>query len=197
MLTKRMSNNWQGVVSLVLSKAEGRIASSARTGPSAAQTSAAGTFGQAAAGPNDWVNTDGLLHRRQAGRCQGAARLPLPVGHHGGRSTCSTRRGVSGRGRFARPAWAFRARPSINMEANTGDRRVEDVDLIDLRVQKEFGWGGSSTRLGLFFDALNLTNANHNENVAQPARNRAVTAFGVPTRLYLPRRVQLGTKLRW
>src|SRR5262245_1305778 len=61
MLTKRMSHNWQGVVSLVLSKAEGRIATSARTGPASAQTSASGTFAQTAAGPNDYVNTEGLL----------------------------------------------------------------------------------------------------------------------------------------
>src|SRR5262249_10251209 len=61
MLTKRMSHNWQGVVSLVVSQAKGRIASSARSGPSSQQTSAAGTFAQTAAGPNDWVNTDGLL----------------------------------------------------------------------------------------------------------------------------------------
>jgi hypothetical protein len=82
------------------------------------------------------------------------------------------------------------------MEANTGDRRVEDVDLIDLRVQKEFQLGGSSTRIALFLDALNLTNSNHSENIASQL-GTATATFGVPTRLYLPRRLQLGTKLRW
>src|SRR6185503_2917594 len=61
MLTKRMTHNWQGVVSLVLSKAEGRIASSARSSPNSAQTSAAGSFGRDTAGPNDYINTDGRL----------------------------------------------------------------------------------------------------------------------------------------
>src|SRR5438046_10714245 len=37
MLTKRMSNNWQGVVSLVLSKAEGRLTAIARISPAASQ----------------------------------------------------------------------------------------------------------------------------------------------------------------
>ena len=41
-LTKRMSHNWQGVVSLVLSKAEGRLATSARFNPRTNQSSLAG-----------------------------------------------------------------------------------------------------------------------------------------------------------
>ena len=100
--------------------------------------------------------------------------------------------------RQIRPAGlGFPSAPIVNMKANTGERRVEDVDLIDLRVQKEFKLAGTSRRLAFFLDALNMTNSNHNENVANQLGTAAVTAFGVPTRLYLPRRVQLGTKLRW
>ncbi|OLB61247.1 MAG: hypothetical protein AUI11_10505, partial [Acidobacteria bacterium 13_2_20CM_2_66_4] len=63
MATKRMSQNWQGVVSLVLSKAEGRLASSARFSPVTSQSSLATStnFGREAAGPNDFVNTEGRL----------------------------------------------------------------------------------------------------------------------------------------
>ena len=67
MATKRMSNNWQGVVSLVLSKAEGRLASSARFSPVTSQSSLATSpsgsaqFGRETAGPNDFVNTEGRL----------------------------------------------------------------------------------------------------------------------------------------
>ena len=50
-LTKRMSHNWQGVVSLVLSKAEGRLGSSARFTPVTNQSSQAGTFGREVARP--------------------------------------------------------------------------------------------------------------------------------------------------
>jgi hypothetical protein len=194
MLTKRMSNNWQGVVSLVWSKATGRIASSARTGPAGAQTSAAGTFGQTAAGPNDWVNTDGRLigDKPIVAKVQLVYMFPLGImgavnaQHQTGRLWS----------RQVRPAGlGFPAAPVVNMESNTGDRRVEDVDLIDLRVQKEFRLGDSAMRIALFFDALNLTNSNHNESVA--SQLGTATAFGVPTRLYLPRRIQLGTKLRW
>src|SRR5206468_1341612 len=60
MATKRMSQNWQGVVSLVLSKAEGRLASSARFNPVTSQSSlatsptASAQFGRETAGPNDF-----------------------------------------------------------------------------------------------------------------------------------------------
>jgi hypothetical protein len=196
MLTKRLSNHWQGVVSVVLSKSEGRISSSARTGPAAAQTSAAGTFGQAAAGPNDWVNTDGLL----IGDKPVVAKAQVTYNFPWGVMAAINAQHQTGRlwSRQIRPAGlGFPSAPVINMEANTGERRVEDVDLIDLRVQKEIRLGRTATRLALFFDALNITNSNHNESVANQLGTAAVTSFGVPTRLYLPRRFQLGTKLRW
>ena len=89
----------------------------------------------------------------------------------------------------------FPSAPIINMEANTGERRVEDVNLFDLRVHKEFRLASSPMRLGVFVDALNLTNSNHNENIV--SQLGTATTFGVPSRLYLPRRLQLGTKLLW
>lgn len=194
-LTKRMSNNWQGVISLVLSKATGRIASSARTGPAGAQTSAAGTFGQAAAGPNDWVNTDGRL----IGDKPVVAKVQLTYRFPWGILGAVNAQHQTGRlwSRQVRPAGlGFPTAPTINLESNTGERRVEDVDLIDLRVHKEFRMASSPLRLGIFLDALNLTNSNHSESIASQL-GTAVTTFGVPSRLYLPRRVQLGAKLLW
>lgn len=194
MLTKRMSNNWQGVISMVLSKATGRIGSSARTGASGAQTSGAGSFGQAAAGPNDWINTDGRL----IGDKPVVAKVQLVYRFPWGIMAAVNAQHQTGRlwSRQVRPAGlGFPSAPIITMEANTGERRVEDVDLIDLRVHKEFRMAQSPLRLGVFLDALNLTNSNHNENVA--SQLGTATAFGVPSRLYLPRRLQLGAKLLW
>jgi hypothetical protein len=194
MLTKRMSNNWQSVISLVWSESTGRVSSSARTGPSLAQTSAAGTFAQMASGPNDWVNTDGRL----IGDKPIVAKVQLVYQFPWGIMGAVNAQHQTGRlwSRQVRPAGlGFPAAPIVNMEANTGERRVEDVDIIDLRVQKEFRLGDSATRLALFFDALNLTNSNYNESIA--SQLGTATTFGVPTRLYLPRRIQLGTKFRW
>jgi outer membrane receptor protein involved in Fe transport len=81
------------------------------------------------------------------------------------------------------------------MESNTGDRRVADVNLFDVRVQKEFALTGSA-RFDVFLDALNLTNSDQYESVGS-SLGTATAAFGVPTRYTPPRRMQLGAKIRW
>ena len=193
MLTKRMANNWQAVFSLVLSESEGRLGSSARALPTTTQSSLAGTFGRDAAGPNDFVNTDGLLvgDRPLVAKTQLMYRFPwglmaaVNYQHQTGRAYARQVR-VSGLG--------FPTAPQINMEQLSGDRRVADVDLIDLRAQKEFRLG-SPLRFDLFVDALNLTNSDSYEGVGSVLGTSS--AFGVPTRYIPPRRLQLGAKVRW
>jgi len=80
------------------------------------------------------------------------------------------------------------------MEPNTGDRRVADVNLYDLRVQKEFAMA-SSVRFDVFLDALNLTNSDQFESVGSALGTSS--AFGAATRYTPPRRLQLGAKFRW
>jgi hypothetical protein len=191
--TKRMAHNWQGVVSLVLSKAEGRLGSSARFNAATAQSSQAGTFGRDAAGPNDFVNTDGRLigDRPVVAKAQLVYRFPWGImaagniQHQTGRFYSRAVR-VSGLG--------FPAAPQINMEANTGDRRVADINLVDVRVQKEFPLTGSA-RFDVFLDALNLTNSAQYEAVGSVLGTSS--AFGVSTRFIPPRRLQVGAKIRW
>jgi hypothetical protein len=200
MATKRMSQNWQGVVSLVLSKSEGRLASSARFTPVTSQSSLAtapsggAQFGREAAGPNDFVNTDGRLigDRPVVAKAQLMYRFPWGImasgniQHQTGRFYSRAVR-VGGLG--------FPAAPQINMESNTGERRVADVNLYDIRVDKEFLLKGSPIRLDLFLDALNLTNSDQYESVGSVLGTSS--AFGVPTRYIPPRRLQLGAKIRW
>ena len=199
MLTKRMSHNWQGVISMVLSKSEGRISTSARTGPSSAQSSAAGSFAQTAAGPNDYVNTEGRLigDRPVVSKAQVIYRFPWGImaavnaQHQTGR-LWSRRINVSSP--VAR--LGFPSAPAINMEANTGNRRVADVNLIDLRAQKDFRMSADAhTTLSVFLDALNMGNTAAFENLG--SQTGTASAFGVPTRYILPRRLQLGAKIRW
>ena len=192
MVTKRMSSNWQAVFSVVLSKAEGRLGSSARALPTTAQSSTAGTFGRDAAGANDFVNTDGLLigDRPVVAKAQIVYRFPWGVmvsanlQHQTGRAYARQVR-VSGLG--------FPTAPQINMEPLDGSRRVADTNLIDVRAQKEFAL--AALRLGVFVDALNLTNSDSYEGVGSVLGTS--TAFGVPTRYTPPRRVQLGFKFRF
>jgi hypothetical protein len=192
--TKRMSHNWQGVVSMVLSKSEGRLGSSARFSPSTSQSSQAGSFSRDTAGPNDLVNSDGRLigDRPVVAKAQLVYRFPWGITaagnlqHQTGRFYSRAVR-VGGLG--------FPAAPQINMESNTGDRRVPNVNLLDARVQKEFQLHNSPVRFDVFLDALNLTNSDQSESVGSVLGTS--TAFGVATRFIPPRRLQLGAKVRW
>lgn len=192
-VTKRMANNWQGVFSLVLSRSEGRIGSSARFTPATAQSSLAGTFGREAAGPNDFVNTDGRLigDRPVVAKLQLSYRLPYGI------LVAANMQYQSGRlySRQVRVAGlGFPAPPIINMEANTGDRRVDAVKMIDLRAQKEFALANSQS-VGLFLDLLNMTNSDQAESVGS-ALGTAST-FGLATRFIPPRRAMFGVKFRF
>ncbi|MEQ1730129.1 MAG: TonB-dependent receptor, partial [Vicinamibacterales bacterium] len=192
-LTKRMSNNWQAVYSIVLSKAEGRIGSSARATSTTTQSSVAGTFARETAGPNDFVNTDGRLvgDRPVISKLQLSYRLPFGVliatnmQYQSGRFYSRQVR-VSGLG--------FPAPPTINMEANNGDRRVPAVKMIDFRAQKDIALPGAQN-IGLFLDLLNLTNSDQSEGVASTLGTSS--SFGVATRFVPPRRAMFGVKYRW
>jgi hypothetical protein len=191
--TKRMSKNWQAVYSIVLSKAEGRIGSSARATSTTTQTSQAGTFGRELAGPNDFVNTDGLLvgDRPVISKLQLSYRFPLGIlvatnmQYQSGRFYSRQVR-VSGLG--------FPAAPTINMDSNDGDRRVPAVKMIDVRAQKDIRFA-NSTSIGLFLDLLNLNNSDQSEGVGSTLGTSA--SFGSPTRFVPPRRAMFGAKFRW
>ena len=151
-------------------------------------------FGRETAGPNDFVNSEGRLigDRPVVAKAQLVYRFPWGVlasgniQHQTGRFYSRQVR-VGGLG--------FPAAVQINMESNTGDRRVADVNLFDARVQKEFTVSGSPIRFDVFLDALNLTNSDQYESVGSSIGTSS--AFGVPTRYISPRRLQLGAKIRW
>lgn len=194
--TKRMSNNWQGTLSLVLSKSEGREPSSTG-GPAAAQTGTSGNFGRipGVGGQNDFVNTDGLLigDRPVVAKAQIIYKLPWDfqvsanVQHQTGRPWARQIR-VGGLG--------FPSRPAIYMEPLDGSRRVPSLDLIDARVQKSITLGTPGVILDLFVDALNLTNSDSTENVLSRRGDQAAS-FGVPSRFVYPRRLQIGARFKF
>jgi carboxypeptidase family protein/TonB-dependent receptor-like protein len=194
--TKRMSNNWQGTLSLVLSKSEGREPSST-AGPASAQTGTSGTFGRipGVGGINDFVNTDGLLigDRPVVAKAQIIYKLPWGfqvsgnLQHQTGRPWARQIR-VAGLG--------FPSRPTIYMDPLDGSRRVPSLDLIDARVQKSITLGAPGVILDLFVDALNLTNTDATENVLSRRGDQA-SSFGVPSRYVYPRRLQIGARFKF
>jgi hypothetical protein len=193
-LTRRFSNNWSAVASVVYSKSTGRLPSSARATASSGQSSSAGTFGREANGPNDYVNTEGLLvgDRPVVAKLNFVYQLPWGImaatnlQYQSGKPYARHVR-VSGLG--------FPSAPTIAMEERDGSRRVDPLKLVDVRLQKDFVLPGSPMKLGLFVDMMNLTNDASYQGIASNLGTSS--AFGVPTSFIPPRRFQIGTKLQW
>ena len=193
-LNKRLAHNWLGMFSVVLSKSTGRLGSSLN-GPLAHQTSVAGTLDAAPFGqnPNNFVNTDGRLiaDRPVVVKAQFVYNLPR------GFQTSVNFSRQTGRlwSRQVRvPGLGFPGQPTINMEANTGGRRLPDQTSLDVRLQKDFKLG-TQPRLSLFADVLNLFNDDAYENIG--SRIATSTAFGEPTRFILPRRALIGMRFEF
>jgi len=190
--TKRMSHKWQGTFSLVLSKSEGREPSSIQ-GPRASQSTTPAAFGRFPNGPNDFINSDGLLiaDRPVIAKAQIVYGLPWNltlsgnVQHQTGRPWGRQIR-VSG--------LAFPNAPTIYMEPLDGSLRVPDLNLIDMRLQKSFQFQ-RTTKADVYVDFLNLTNADATENVG--SRLGTSTSYGLPTSYILPRRAMIGLRFRF
>jgi hypothetical protein len=87
----------------------------------------------------------------------------------------------------------FPTKPTIYMTPLDGSERLPSLDLIDARLQKSIALS-RGTNLQVFFDALNLTNSDTNENVLA-RRGDLGPSFGVPSKFVYPRRLQLGAKI--
>jgi hypothetical protein len=190
--TKRMSHRWQGTFSLVVSKSEGREPSSI-LGARSAQSTTPGLFGRFNNGPNDWINSEGLLigDRPVIAKAQIVYGLPwnitasANVQHQTGRPWARQIR-VSGLG--------FPSSPTIYMAPLDGSQRVPDLNIIDARVQKSWDFA-HGLRGDVYLDLLNLTNSDATENVG--SRLGTSSSYGLPTSYILPRRGMIGLRFRF
>jgi hypothetical protein len=191
-VTKRMANRWQAVGSLVWTHAVGRLPSSIGD-PDAAQRGALrGIFGRFGQDPNDFINTNGLLieDRPWVGKLQLVYELPkgFLVGmnflHQTGRPWA----------RQVLVSSLTNLQTRILAETIDGHRRVANQNILDVRLQKEFGiW--KDVKLAVFLDALNLLNDSANENIGD--RLGTSSSFGQPTQFISPRRGMLGAKIEF
>ena len=198
-VTKRMSNHWQGNFSVVFSKSEGRLGSSLGTPLNTASASAGASNSNAGlpglgANPNDFVNSDGLLIGDKPVVAKAQIVYNLPWGMMLGANLQHQTGRLWSRQLRVRNL-GFPSRPSILMEANTGNRRVPDWDLIDVRIEKAIKFGAGSTNLAIFGDVLNLTNSAATESIG--SRDAENSSFGLPTRYLQPRRLMVGAKIRF
>jgi hypothetical protein len=188
-LNKRFDERWQLASSLTWGKSEGRLISSTAL-PGRPQNTAPifNSFGQ---NPNDYVNTDGLLlnDRPILFKVQAVAALP------GETSLSASYQYLSG------AAWGRTLRISdlglpttIRAEPLDGGRRLEALNLLDLRVEKSFSLA-RSFRISILGDILNLLNAGAAESVVSTLGTS--NAFGTPASFQYPLRLMVGTRLRF
>ena len=189
-LVKRLSNRWQATAGLTLAKTEGRLGSSLDP-PADGTHSTADTFGQ---NPNDFVNSDALLtsDRPVVFKLQLVGELPWGITS-----------AINFQHQTGKP-WARTARISeeelglpqttILAERLTGDRRLPDLNNLDLRVEKEFAFS-DDVDVAVFGDFLNLTNSDAFEDLG--SREGTADIFGLPTLFVYPRRLMLGAKVRF
>jgi outer membrane receptor protein involved in Fe transport len=193
-LSKRMSHHWQGMGSLVLSRATGRLVSSLG-GPAAEPTAALlpgqpfeSTFGQ---NPNDYINTDGRLinDRPVTAKVQLVAELPwgFLVG-----ANYTYQSGRPWSRIITLPPELVGVQTTILATPIDGSQRVKAWNLLDLRLQKSFVLH-KDVRFHLFADVLNLFNDAAYDDVV--TRLGTADGYGAPASFVLPRRLMLGAKL--
>ncbi len=190
-VNKRMSNRWQGTVGLTLSKSEGTLGSTnARSGPTTNANSTAGVFGQ---NPNDYINADGLLigDRPVVFKASGVYEI-------GWGTTIAANYGFqSGRpwGREIRFNGLVPGATRVLYEPLSGDRRVEPLNQLDLRLEKALSFSDGKVEGAVFGDLLNVLNNDGTQNVLD--RRFTSTNFGVGSAFVLPRRLMIGAKFRF
>ncbi|MGE0815302.1 MAG: carboxypeptidase regulatory-like domain-containing protein [Vicinamibacterales bacterium] len=189
-LNKRLSNRWQGTFGITVSKAEGiQATSNARSSPTTSPNSAAtSNFGQ---NPNDYVNADGLLIGDRPVLLKAQA-----VYEAGWGLTLAANYGFqSGRpwGREVRFSGLVPGATRVLFEPFNGDRRVDPLNQLDLRLEKALTFG--QVEGAVFGDLLNVTN---NDTAVSVLDRRSTSAnFGVPSVFVIPRRLMIGAKFRF
>lgn len=191
-VNRRMTSNWMVNASLTVSKTKGFHAGSS-LGPAADQDSSFfpsdnAHFGQ---DPNDYINADGLLNgdRTYIFKLQGSYQLPWTM------RVSANYSWMTGRP-YARQVAVTDLNQGTRVifaEKPDGSRRTSDINLLDLRWEKDFDLGGSfNTSVSL--DLLNAFNSGAFTDVATRLSG---PNFGVGSVFVPPRRLMVGLKLHF
>jgi hypothetical protein len=193
-IMKQMTD-WQLSGSITISRAEGFHAGSG-IGPYEDQDSSFFPFDNSVYGqdPNDYINADGLLNgdRTYIFKLQGTYLLPWDMSFSGNYSLMSGRP-------YARQIAVLLEQGirTVFAEERDGSRRTEAVNLLDLRVEKDFPISGSFS-IAVSADIFNLFNDGAFLDVATTLSGPGTEGlFGVGSIFVPPRRLMIGTKLKF
>jgi outer membrane receptor protein involved in Fe transport len=192
-LNKRLTTNWMMNGSITISETEGFHAGSG-LGPAADQDSSFFPLDNARFGqdPNDYINADGLLNgdRTYIIKVQGTYIFPYDIKLSGNYSWMTGRP-------YARQITVTDLNQGARIifaEERDGSRRTSDINLLDIRIEKEFPISGD-IRFGVSADIFNLFNSDAFYDVAATLSESPV--FGVGSVFVPPRRVMLGAKFKF
>lgn len=195
-VNRRLTNKWMMNGSLTISKIKGFHAGSS-LGPGADQDSSFFPSKNANFGtdPNDFINAGGLLNgdRTYILKIQGSYELGWGVRLSGNYSYLTGRP-------YARQIAVTGLNQGTHIvfaETRDGSRRTSNINLFDLRFEKDFELKGAwNTSVSL--DFLNLFNSNAFYDVATTLSGPGTEdTFGVGSVFVPPRRVMVGLKLHF
>ncbi|HEX9735649.1 MAG TPA: TonB-dependent receptor [Thermoanaerobaculia bacterium] len=188
---KPMSNRWSLNASLTYLRSEGRTPDSG--GGSNVQQRGGLQFRQFGRNPNDFVNTGGRLRGDVPWQFKTQLVYQLPKGFLAA-VNLSVYSGAN-RVRIVRPPREVTNLSTTILAQERGSfGRLPSAALVDLRLEKEFTLAGD-VRLGIIADVFNVLNDDSYLGVRSSISTASV--FDLPAGFVLPRRVQLGAKLRF
>jgi hypothetical protein len=188
-------DKWSLQGSLTVSKATGLHAGSG-IGPYDDQDSSFFPYKNSIYGqdPNDYINADGLLNgdRKYIFKLQGSYQMPWDLLLSGNYSAMSGRP-------YARQIAVLldQGIRTIFAEKRDGSRRTDTVNLLDLRVEKNFQLNKDFS-IAATADIFNVFNSGSFLDVATTLSGPGTEGtFGVGSIFVPPRRLMLGAKLKF
>ncbi len=199
-LLKRMSDKWQLTANGTWLRATGTLqegqggAGEAGTGIGIIQRGGL-QFRQFGQNPNSYVNVDGRLKSDVAWQFKAQALYEFPAGFLVS-ANFSHRSGahIVRRTRALRGITLVPENTPILLQPRGENGRLENVTILDARLQKDFKFGENAT-LSLFADAFNLLNSNTTEGVITSLVESE--SYLYPLSPVTPRRLMLGAKVKF
>jgi outer membrane receptor protein involved in Fe transport len=201
-LRRPMKNNWQFNANATWMRAEGSLqegqGGAGEQGSGVGITQRGGLqFRNYGRNPNNFVNALGRLRSDVEWQVKSQLVVQLPAGFL-----------VSGNFSYRSGAHLIRRRrlgaditgiPADNtnvliLQPRGENGRIQSVTFLDARIQKDFKLG-KKVRVSVFADALNLLNEDATQSVLSTLVDS--TSFWYPADPVDPRRIMLGTKLRF
>ncbi|HEY7922490.1 MAG TPA: TonB-dependent receptor [Vicinamibacteria bacterium] len=199
-LFKRMTGKWQMTASATWLRATGSL-QEGQGGPGEAGSGVGIIqrgglqFRQFGQDPNNYVNVDGRLKSDVTWQFKVQASYQLPAGFLVS-ANLSSRDGAHlvRRTRSLREITQVPENRPILLQPRGENGRLEDVTILDFRLQKDFRLG-QKVRLAVMADAFNLLNSDTTEGVVTSLVESG--SYLYPLSPVVPRRFMLGAKIKF